>query len=162
MNPAIEQWRARWASLAERERRMLGAGASVLALVIAYVGIYEPVAGARHQRAVALQASRALAARIEQLAAAPRSAAAPAGQGQSLLAIVDQSLKGSAIGKPPSRLQPEGETTVRLWLEDVPFESLVRWLNELQERYGVRVDNAEVERESGPGLVSARLTLARG
>lgn len=163
MKPAIERLRVRWASLEERERRVLGGGAVILAMVVAYAGIYDPLTSARHQRQAALQAARTLATRIEQLAAAaPRAAATPAGQGQSLLSIVDQSLKASAVGKPPSRLQPEGETTVRIWLEDVPFESLVRWLHELQDRYGVRAENAEIERESGPGLVNARLTLVRG
>ncbi|MGH8482382.1 MAG: type II secretion system protein GspM, partial [Nevskiaceae bacterium] len=110
-----------------------------------------------------LRAARALAVQLEQLAmTAPRQGSGPAaGAGQSLLAIVDQSRKASAIQQPPSRLQPDGDDTVRLWLEDVPFEALVRWLGELHTRYGVRVDAVEVERESGPGLVSARLTLMR-
>jgi general secretion pathway protein M len=51
---------------------------------------------------------------------------------------------------------------VRIWLEDVPFDGLVRWLGDLHARYGVRVDNADIERESGPGLVNARLTLVKG
>jgi general secretion pathway protein M len=156
--------RAWWASLAERERRVLGAGGVVLALVILYLFAWEPLAAARQQRHVELQAARALATQLDQLAAiAPRGAGAPtAGAGQSLLAIVDQSRKASAIDKPPTRLQPEGDDTVRIWLEDVPFEALVRWLGDLQARYGVRVDSADIERESGPGLVSARLTLVRG
>lgn len=164
MNPTFERLRAGWSSLAERERRVLGAGGIVLALVILYLGAWEPLAATRQQRQVELQAARALATQLEQLAlAAPRGATGPAvGAGQSLLAIVDQSRKASAIDKPPSRLQPEGDDTVRIWLEDVPFEALVRWLGDLHARYGVRVDSADIERESGPGLVSARLTLVRG
>ncbi len=74
-----------------------------------------------------LQAARALDVQLERLAvAAPRGRAAVAGAGQSLLAIVDQSRKASAIDKPPSRLQPEGDNTVRIWLDDVPFDPLVR------------------------------------
>jgi general secretion pathway protein M len=164
MNPHLERARAWWTSLAERERRVLGAGGIVLSLVILYLAAWEPLAAARQQRHDDLQAARALATRLEQLAAvAPRGAPGPAaGAGQSLLAIIDQSRKASAIDKPPSRLQPEGDDTVRLWLEDVPFDALVRWLGDLHARYGVRVDSADIERESGPGLVSARLTLVRG
>ena len=83
------------------------------------------------------------------------------GAGQSLLAVVDQSRKASALTKPPSRLQPEGDGVVRIWLEDVPFDALLRWLADLQLRYGVRVDTADIERESAPGLVNARVTLMR-
>ena len=50
---------------------------------------------------------------------------------------------------------------MRIWLDDVPFDALVRWLGDLHTRYGVRVEAANIERESGPGLVSARLTLMR-
>jgi len=160
---AVERLRAWWSGLAERERRVLGGGGVILALVIAYLGVWEPLAGARHRQQVNLAAARALAVQIEALAAsAPRGTPALSGTGQSLLAIVDQSSKSSAMAKPPSRLQPEGDNAVRIWLEDVPFDALLRWLGELQSRYGVRVDNADIQRESGPGLVNARLTLMRG
>ncbi len=164
MNPALERLRAWWAGLAERERRVLAGGAVVFALIVLYTGIWDPVTAARRERAADLQAARALAVQIESLApAATRGTGGPgAGAGQSLLAIVDQTRKASAITKPPSRLQPEGDNTVRLWLEDVPFDALVRWLGELHTRYGVSVEDADIERESGPGLVNARLTLVRG
>ena len=160
---AVERFRAWWSGLAERERLVLGGGAAVLALLVAWLAVWEPLANARHRQQVNLAAARSLAVQIEALAAStPRGAAPLAGTGQSLLSIVDQSSKASAMAKPPSRLQPEGDNTVRIWLDDVPFDALLRWLGELQSRYGVRVDNADIERESGPGLVNARLTLMRG
>lgn len=160
---SLERFKAWWSALAERERRVLGAGAVVLAGVVLYLGVWEPLAFARSKQQADLAAARALAVQLEALAAsAPRHAGPTAGAGQSLLAIIDQSSKASALTKPPSRLQPEGEDTVRIWLEDVPFDNLMRWLGDLQSRYGVRVDNADIERESGPGLVNARLTLMRG
>ena len=164
MKAYLERFRAWWSALADRERRVLSAGAVALGLIVLYLGIWEPISGARHRQKVELQAARALAVQLESLAAAaPRAGGgALVGTGQSLLAVIDQSRKTSAITKPPSRLQPEGDHTVRVWLEDVPFDGLLRWLGDLQTRYGVRVDDADIERESGPGLVNARLTLARG
>lgn len=164
MNAYLERLRGLWAGLAERERRVVGAGAIALGLILVYLLVWEPLAGARTQRVLDLQAARAVAVQLEDLAGVAGHAGRPAvqGQEQSLLAIVDQSRKTSALTKPPSRLQPEGDTIVRIWLEDVPFDALVRWLGDLQTRYGVRVDAADIERESGPGLVNARLTLMRG
>lgn len=166
MNPYFERARAWWSALADRERRILSGGAVVLGLILLYLAIWEPVTGARRARETELAQARALAVTLETLAAEAqrgRGARGPvAGTGQSLLAVVDQSRKASSLAKPPSRLQPEGDATVRIWLEDVPFDQLVRWLNELQTRYGVRVDNADIERESASGLVNARLTLMRG
>jgi general secretion pathway protein M len=164
MKAWLERLRSLWAGLAERERRVLGAGGIALGLILVYLLFWEPLAGARTQRELQLQAARAVAVQLEDLAGVAGRAGRPAIQGkdQSLLAIVDQSRQASALTKPPSRLQPEGDNTVRIWLEDVPFDALVRWLGDLQTRYGVRVDNADIERESGPGLVNARLTLMRG
>jgi general secretion pathway protein M len=163
MSTPLERLRAWWSGLAERERRVLGAGGVVLGAVILYLAVWEPLANARHQQHADLAAARALAVQLEVLAASgPRGAGPAAGAGQSLLAVIDQSSKASALTKPPTRLQPEGDDTVRIWLDDVPFDVLLRWLGELQSRYGVRVDNADIERESGPGLVNARLTLVRG
>jgi len=165
MKAWIERARAWWATLADRERRVVAVGGAALGLIVLYLAVWEPLTGARHRREVDLQAARAMAVQLESLALlAPRGASnvPQAGAGQSLLAIIDSTRKTSAVTKPPSRLQPEGDTIVRIWLEDVPFDGLVRWLGELHARYGVRVDTADIERESGPGLVNARLTLVKG
>jgi general secretion pathway protein M len=165
MKEYVERLRAGWAALAPREQRVLGAGAIVLALAVLYLGAWEPLVAAQRERQASLEDARALAGLIEQLAVETQrgrgTGGGTAGAGQSLLAVVDQSRRASALTKPPSRLQPEGDAMVRIWLEDVPFEALLRWLGDLQLRYGVRVDTADIERESGPGLVNARITLVR-
>ncbi|HUR41619.1 MAG TPA: type II secretion system protein M [Verrucomicrobiae bacterium] len=160
----LDRARTRWAALAPREQRILGVGGIVLAGVILFLGVWEPMVAARKERREALDDARAVAAMLEQLAVEKQRNRGPAAAGsasQSLLAVVDASRRASGVTKPPSRLQPEGDATVRIWLEDVPFDALLRWLAELQQRHGVRVDTADIERESAPGLVNARLTLMR-
>jgi general secretion pathway protein M len=165
MTAYLERFRAWWSAREERERRILSAGAVALGLILFYLLVWEPTGRISRQREAALADARALATLLETLAAEKqrgRPIATVAGAEQSLLAVVDQSRKASTLTKQWSTLRPEGETTVRIAFEDVPFDALLRWLNELQTRYGVRVDNADIERESGPGLVNARLTLMRG
>ena len=161
----LARFRAWWATLAERERRVLAVGAVVVGLTVLYLGVWEPVAQAQRDRERALEDARALATMLETLAVEVQrgrgAGGGTAGAGQSLLSVVDQSRRASALTKPPTRLQPEGDATVRIWLDDVPFDALLRWLGDLQARYGVRVDAADIERQSGQGLVSARLTLVR-
>src|SRR3546814_10154210 len=69
MNPAIEQLQARaigaYTHLQPRERVIVVVGAAVLAVLIAYLGIWEPLVKAHHRNAEALEASRALAVSIE-------------------------------------------------------------------------------------------------
>lgn len=165
MKMYFERFRAWWATLAQREQRMLAAGAVFVAGAVLYLGVWEPVAQAGRERQLALEDARALATMLETLAVEVQrgrgTGTGTAGAGQSLLSVVDQSRRASALTKPPSRLQPEGDAMVRIWLEDVPFDALLRWLGDLQLRYGVRVDTADIERESGPGLVNARIALVR-
>ena len=162
---ALEQLRTRWTALTDRERRIVTLGGIALGLILVYLVLWAPVAKARHAREVALKESHTLAVQLEKLATEVqrhRGGSSPVATHQSLLALVDQTRKASSLTKPPSRLEPEGDTTVRIWMEDVPFDALVRWLGDLQTRYGVRVDTADIERTSGSGLVSARLTLMKG
>jgi len=163
----IERFRAWWTALADRERRMLSFGGGALALMLFYLVVWEPVVAARADREQALAASRALAARLELIGAEVQrsrgsgGAAAITSRNQSLLSVVDQSTKSATLGKAPSRLTPEGDTIVKLWIEDVSFDAVVRWLHDLQTRHGVNVEDADIERRSGAGLVSVRLTLVR-
>lgn len=165
MNPALGKFRDWWSGRAERERRLLSAGAAVLAVILAYLLVWEPLQGLHQRRLAALSEARSLAIQLETLAAeaAAGSGTARAGsRSQSLLSVVDQSGKSSGIGKAPSRIQPEGDGIVRVWFEDVPFDVLIRWLGDLRLRHDIVVADADIERESGRGLVNARLTLARG
>lgn len=161
MKPYLEQLRAWWSALAPREQKIVGAGGFALALILLYLALWEPLGKARHSRERELAEARALATQIETLGANRGAApAAVTGAGQSLLTVVDQSAKASTL-KPWSTLKPDGDSTVRISFEDIPFDKLVRWLNDLQVRYGVRVDNADIDRQATPGLVNARVTLMR-
>ncbi|KZY73507.1 type II secretion system protein GspM [Oleiphilus sp. HI0067] len=58
------------------------------------------------------------------------------------------------------RFEPSGENKVKLWVEDVSFDTLVTWLSTLERSVGVQVEQISVEKEDKPGVVSARLTLS--
>jgi general secretion pathway protein M len=162
----IQQGRARFDALSQRERWMVVAGGTALTLTLLYLAIIEPITLAHRKRVEALDSARALATQLETAAAAVNAAArrgggATAGRGMSLLAAVDQSSKSGTLGKAPERLQPEGDKEVKLWFDDVPFDNLVRWLGELQTRYGITVQSLDIETQPGAGLVDARLSLVR-
>ncbi|MBI2383438.1 MAG: type II secretion system protein M [Gammaproteobacteria bacterium] len=166
MNSYLERFRSWWNALAPRERRILSVGGPLAAVIVLYFGVWQSLADTRVRRERALADARQLAQRLEQIGAEVEKSrrqggAASAGRNLSLLAAVDQAGKSSQLGKAPSRIQPEGDKQVRVWLEDVSFDALVRWMQDLQARYGLRIESADIERESGPGLVDARLTLVR-
>ncbi len=146
-----------------RERVMVLAGGIAVLLTVLYLGAWQPVVKAHAQRAEALDRARATAARIEE-AGAQLQSSGPGRQvdrSTSLLAAVDQTSRSPMLGKAPSRVQPEGEREVKIWIEDVAFTNLLRWLQDLDTRYGISADSAEIERGTAPGLVSVRLSLIR-
>lgn len=159
-------WLEKYRELQPRERVIVAGGAVALLLILLYVAVWEPAANARTRQQAALADSRALAERLEVIAATVQKARASGvgaiqGQGQSLLSVIDQQGRAPELGKPPARLQPEGENEVRVWFEDVSFDALLRWIAMLETRYGVKIVGAEIERRAGGGLVNARLTVTR-
>ncbi len=160
--PLLERYR----ELQARERLFVSVGVVVVALTLIYAVLWQPFAAARNRQTAALADQRALAERLETIGASVQKARASGvgtlqGQGQSLLTLIDQQGKTPELGKPPTRLQPEGEKEVKVWFEDVPFDALMRWMAMLESRYGVQIAALEIERRAGGGLVNARLAVTR-
>ena len=164
MKDLIESLRAALQQLAPRERLMVAAATLVVVVTVAYLALWEPVVKAQHERRAALERARALSVRLEEAAARVGSLAAPDRQvdlSTSLLAAVDRTSRADALGKAPSRMQPEGDREVKVWFDDVGFDNLLRWLQELESRYDIGPNRAEIERGDSAGTVDARLTLTR-
>lgn len=163
MKNQIERLRSALLALAPRERVMVLTGAVVVLVTLLYLLVWEPLTSAHQQRAEGLQRARTLSVRIEQAAAQIKAGGTgrSVDRNQSLVTAVDQTSRSPTLGKAPSRLQPEGDREVKIWFEDVPFANLLRWLQDLETRYGITASSAEIERGGAPGLVSARLTLVR-
>jgi general secretion pathway protein M len=165
LNRQLAPLRARFEALQPREQLIVAAGGVVVALALIYLVLWQPFALARNHAQADLDAARALAARIEQLGAQAQqghtAGRALAGPEVSLLSAVDQASKDGILGKAPSRMQPDGDKQVRVWIEDVPFDAVLHWIDDLQSRYAVRVEGVTVERRPAPGTVNARLSLVR-
>lgn len=155
----LQQW---FNGLESRERLLVSIGAVVVGLTLLYLLIWEPVAKAHQHREADLAASRQLANRIERLVGQTNNnTGGNATRGLSLLSAVDQASKSGTLNKPLSRIQPEGDTEVKVWLEAVSFDALVRWIDQLHQRDGIVVRSAQIEKDATPGLVSAQLSLVR-
>ena len=135
----------------------------MLVLLIVYLLIVEPLAQRRALLERGVTSQRELLAWMQQAVVPLRgSAGAPvASRNESLFAVVDRSARGSALAGALQRVQPEGDSNVRVWFNDAAFDELVRWLAALQREHGVAVGGLTVERAEGAGLVNARVTLER-
>lgn len=161
MSPAsrITPWRdkavAWYGDRSPRERWLIaGLGLVALAYVVIQL-IWLPMAEARAEA----RRDIALYERLQmRLAASDTLATPPAGRSTSPAAAVTASAE--ARGLSIRRLEPEG-TRLRIDLQDVAYDSLILWIDDLADTHGLGVVSAEIERRPAPGMVAAQLTVER-
>ena len=77
--------------------------------------------------------------------------------GQSILSLASQQAQTKGINF--KRFEPYGEGGLRIWLDSVPFNNMLEWLTLLQEKYGIEVQQASIDRGKNNGQVNAKLEL---
>ncbi|GAB4350028.1 MAG: type II secretion system protein M [Gammaproteobacteria bacterium] len=156
--------RAWWAGLAQNERRLVMLGGVALLVVLFYALIWLPLQKERDRLTEELSAQRENLAWMQTHAAEARALLAKRPSvrplsGQSLLGLVDRTVRGNRLTETLQRIQPEGNDAVRVWLEAASFDDVSRWLGQLEQRHGIRVESINIERHQAPGRVTVRLTL---
>ena len=58
-----------------------------------------------------------------------------------------------------SRLQPESDDAVVVYLEGQKFSSVLRWILQLRENNSIRINSVNIESEETNGLVSAQISF---
>jgi len=154
-------------NLQPRERRFLVAGAAVVIVMFLYLIIWDPLVSNINSLKKSNQENQKLITWMEQSAAevqklqAKINAGRPMNRskGQSLLGIIDRTAKQAKLSKNMAKVQPDGKDRAKVWLEDVSFNDMIQWLEQLQRREGIRIDTTVIERRDTSGLVNARLDL---
>lgn len=154
-------------NLEQRERRMLIAGVTVAVVMLLYLVIWEPLVSKAQMLRKSNQDNQELITWMQQSAkeVAELQAKIKAGgpssssKGQSLLGIIDRTAKEAKLGKSVKRVQPDGKTKAHVWLEDVSFNDLIKWLEGLHRREGIHIETTVIDKQQEPGLVNARLVL---
>ncbi len=82
-----------------------------------------------------------------------------ANSGGSLLSLVDQTARRSGLGSAMTRVEPDGSDKVRIRLERVNFDKMMRWLEELQTKHEVSINSITVDQHQDNGLANVRLSL---
>jgi len=153
-------------SLEERERLLVTVAAVALLLLLAYALLWSPFYSGytRLQGTVVAQRETAQwmeqsVQRLQQLKQGSGAAQQGLG-GQSLLALADSTARAQGLAGALKRVEPEGSSNVKVWLENAAFDTLVQWLAGLGTSYGIHAETVTMERVDGaPGRVNARMTL---
>lgn len=152
-----------WANLQPRERQTLLGGGIALALILLYGLVIDPFQQelARLETSVEMQTKelawmRQSSAEVKRLRSSKPAARHVAGQ--SLMSMVDASARSSGLSGAIKEIKPEGQG-VKVRLEQVAFDDMLRWFDQLNDKQGVGVTGLVMERLAQPGRVNASVVL---
>ena len=79
---------------------------------------------------------------------------------QSLLSLIETTTKQSNLNKSLREVKPAGSSNVKVKLEEVSFDKLMQWLDSLVESHGLSIQDITIEKQSGKGIVNARINMS--
>ena len=157
-----------FSSLDARERMLVTVAAVFVGIAVVWFGIWTPI-DSGHKAATArvdawrssLAALRPLRGQIQAEASGRRTAV---GQNQSLVVIVDNSLRQRGLTNSLQRSQPTPTGDgIRVEFESAAFDDLMLWLGDLHRQYGLLVESGSFSVSSAvsPGRVNSCVSLQR-
>lgn len=154
-------------SLAERERLFVVAAGVLLAFAVLYLVVWMPLDRAQRNLEASVDNWGVSLAELRDLkgsvATADSGRTAPSDLNQSLVVIVDNTLRQRALYSSLQRSQPTAGNGIRVEFENAAFDDLVLWLGDLASRYGLQVQSGSFSAASRQydGRVNSTLTLER-
>lgn len=154
-------------ALESRERVMLVTAAVFVAFAVVYFALWSPLDRAHASVAQRVDSLKIALAELQplkgQTVRAPSTPRGAAGANQSLVVIIDSSLRQRGLYGSLQRSQPTAENGIRVEFENVAFDDLMMWLGDLSSRYGMQVQSGSFSANSGKisGRVNSSLTLER-
>lgn len=154
-------------SLQQRERNFVLGGAVAVILALFYALVWSPLDQGHRSLQTSVDAwqeslseLRPLRGMQAQSGSTPRPAV---NSQQTPVVIVDQTLRARGLDRSLRRSQPTTSNGIRVEFENVAFDDLVLWLDDLSAQYAMEVASGSLSNttQAGPGRINATLTLER-
>lgn len=159
----MKEW---FEQLAPRERVLVAvaAGLTVVALILTLA--IRPIVNRVDRGYELVEEKTALLSELGQVAArlGPQgisSSGVAVSDTRSLVVLVDQTTRARGLATYLKRNQPDGPASIRVRFENVPFDTLMAWLSQLQGQFGLSTSTANIDLAAAPGRVNCNLTLNR-
>lgn len=146
-----------------REQLIILLGAACLLLYVLYLSVWRPLA--EQQQQLQLQNQRAqetlvnvkvLADQYKQLQ--QTGATSQSSENLNLSQIVDRSVASNQLSM--KRYQPAADGDAQIRFENMPFDNLLSWLDQMENRYGLLIKDLTVSPGSQVGLVNLSVRLS--
>lgn len=153
-------------SLEERERHYVVGGSIAVAIMLVYALLWAPFLDEVDQLGNRVKGHTETLSWMKNNTSLIKSARPASGSGainrdQSLIAVIGQTTKNSAMSQSVKRVEENKDNSVRVWLEKAPFDQMIIWLESLQTHYGANITSINIDKQNETGIVNARLTLER-
>jgi len=167
MSQLIENFQKSLNKLNPRERVMVVAGTLILLAVVVYLFAWEPLL----EKQIALKASIQSKQELHQwmlTSAAEVNSLKGSGRRHDSLnsgamqSVINRTAKTALPGAVIKRIEKNRQQGVQVWIEQVAFDDMMKWLGSLQQGKGIRVASMVSERINQAGRVNVRLVLKAG
>ena len=162
MPPSLQVYWQRFKQLKASEQRMLLFLGVFLGVLAVYALLWSPITSFQEDQFLERERQLELLTMMQQTENQARNSVVAANAGSfdpNLLAVVTRATTAQGIS--PNRLQPEGDSSVSLWFDQVVFSELMRLVHDVKQTQGIDVAQMVVDRTEVPGKVRARLVLTR-
>ena len=161
-----DELKAWYQSLEQREQRILAAGAVFVVAMVLYLALLAPYFASRHRlQTEILQRQGEIAwmgPAAVQLQALRGQQPSGIPSNQSLLAVVTRSAADAGFSQMMKQAQTGNDGSVRVQMQGVGFDNLIRWLGTLRRQYGISVRDLTAQKAATAGNVDTTLTIVSG
>lgn len=151
--------------LVPREQMLVALAGVLTVVVVIYLGVWLPLDRANSRLENQVERQRELVTDLRQLRGRLPSpsggSTASAPGGQSLVVVVDSTVRQRGLGTTLKRSRPLDGDSIQVSFENVAFDALVEWLGQLGSQHGIDIGAASFSSRAEPGRVDATLTLER-
>jgi general secretion pathway protein M len=144
-----------FASLSEREQKLVSIAGSVAILLVFYFGIWSPITSATADQKLAVESDKQLLSWVQEQSSRAitlRQSSNKTAFSGSLTQVVNQTTRSANI--PIARMQPQGEE-LSVSIDQVVFNDFLQWLKNLEDR-GVIIIQSDVSEVDSLGYVQVR------
>ncbi len=154
-------------NLQTRERNWVLGTALILAVLLVYLLLWEPVTKKVTHLKNAVHAQQNQLTWMQQANQEIKALQAGSGdqpilnQGTSLINAVESSAKQTGIRETVTRIEPQGSDKISVELRATEFDRLIDWIGLLTNQYDAKITQFSASRTDAKGRVDARFILSR-